>query len=120
MTRNELFTTACIAVGIDQSMAVAAAQAFERLEAGLPARGSASELVAEMREKAAAAFDWEQPPGQRMTATEVCRLVGVLEPSRAQQTAMGIALTELTKRRAFKTNGRHVYVLPRVTPVTLP
>ena len=111
MTRIELYRSACLAVGVDPVLASAAALAFARLEAGIdlrPGPAPALDMVALIR----SAFDFTRPPVRRMTATEVCRAAGIPHPSRAQTTAAGVALTQLTGRKPFKTNGRHVYVMP--------
>lgn len=68
----------------------------------------AEDLVAKVLER----FDFSKPAALRMTATEACLAVGIESPSRAEQSAMGRALIKATGRGPWKTNGRHVYVLP--------
>lgn len=65
-----------------------------------------------MAAKVRAAFDFSKPPVRRMSATEVCRAVGIENPTRSEQTTMGVTLVSITQRRPLKSNGRRIYVMP--------
>ena len=112
MRHTETVRLACISVGIDPDLAHQAAIAHARMAAAPAAMPSLTDRVQAMVERISAAFDFTSPPSRRMTATEVCRHIGIGEPTRAEQADAGRALVIVTRRRPMKTNGKQVYVMP--------
>lgn len=112
MLPHDLVRLACLSVGIDADQAQAAASAFSRMAAAQHLSGP-DDLATSMAQQLRRAVDFTRPPGRRMTATEVCRLIGIAAPTRAEQSAMGRALAQVTGRKPAKSNGRHVYTMPQ-------
>ena len=113
MKQTELFRVAMSAAGIPRDQAEAVMRAYEQALATMTEAKLQEQGHAELLAKLERAFNFKNPAGRMMTATEVCQLVGMENPSRSETMAMGKALAALTKRPGRKSNGRVVYSMPR-------
>lgn len=113
MKYTDSLKAACLAVGIDAATTANVLTAFTRIEEGKKKAGSGhAHQDTAMEDALRATFNFLNPPGLRMTATQACQAVGIASPTRGEQTQMGKALAQVTGRRAMKSNGRNLYLLP--------
>ena len=113
MDIHTIVRTACLLSGASEQIATEAARHAERLvrEEGAQQR-AVNPRLREIAARICAAFDFSRPPTRRMTATEVCRAIGIENPTRADAMMCSEAIQDVTLRPASKSNGQKVNYMP--------